>query len=121
MQAMIESCKYNNALTLLVSALLIPANQFLESYAPWKLVKTDKDAAKQVLFNAVQSLRIAAILLKPFIPKSAEAIYNTFNFPKPWAEVTYADAAQLSAQPDDLRVTAELVDGKVKPLFPRIG
>ena len=33
----------------------------------------------------------------------------------------YADAARLTAQPDDLRVTAELVDGKVKPLFPRIG
>ena len=74
-----------------------------------------------MLFNAVQSLRIAAILLKPFIPRSAEAIYTSFNFPKPWKDVTYADAAQLAAQPDDLRVTAELIDGKVKPLFPRIG
>jgi methionyl-tRNA synthetase len=34
--------------------------------------------------------------------------------------VTYADAAELKPQPDDLRVLAELVDGKVKPLFPRI-
>ena len=91
-----------------------------EAKAPWKLVKTDKEAAKRVLFNAVQSLRIAAILLKPFIPRSAEIIYTSFNFPKPWAEVTYADAAELTSQPDDLRVTAELIDGKVKPLFPRI-
>jgi methionyl-tRNA synthetase len=74
-----------------------------------------------VLFNAVQSLRIASILLKPFIPKSAETIYTSFNFPKPWAQVKYADAAELPAQPDDLRVTAELVDGKPRPLFPRIG
>ena len=96
-------------------------NQYLEANAPWKLVKTDKEAAKQVLFNAVQSLRVAAILLKPFIPKSAEAIYTSFNFPTPWAEVKYADAAELKAQPDDLRVTAELVGDKVKPLFPRIG
>jgi methionyl-tRNA synthetase len=87
----------------------------------WKLVKTDKEAAKKVLFNAVQSLRVASILLKPFIPKSAEAIYTSFNFPKPWKDVTYADAADLKAQPDDLRVTAELFEGKVKPLFPRIG
>ena len=64
---------------------------------------------------------MASILLKPFIPRSAEAIYESFNFPKPWAEVRYADAAELTAQADDLRVTAELVDGKVKPLFPRIG
>ena len=74
-----------------------------------------------MLFNAVQSLRVASILLKPFIPRSAEAIYTSFNFPKPWAEVKYADAAELAVQPDDLRVTAELVDGKPKPLFPRIG
>ena len=77
--------------------------------------------AKTVLFNAVQSLRVASILLKPFIPRSAETIYKSFNFPTPWEQVTYADAAELKPQAEDLRVTAELVDGKVKPLFPRIG
>ena len=118
---LIESCQYNVALAAIMNDLMGATNQYLESNAPWKLVKTDKEAAKVVLFNAVHSLRIASILLKPFIPKSAEAIYTSFNFPKPWAEVRYADAAELLAQPDDLRVTAELVDGKVKPLFPRIG
>lgn len=117
----IEACRYNLALQAVVQDFLTPTNQYLEVNAPWKLVKTDKDAAKKVLFNAVQSLRVASILLKPFIPKSAEAIYTSFNFPTPWAEVRYADAAELKAQPDDLRVTAELLDGKVKPLFPRIG
>ena len=117
----VEACRYNLALQAIVQDFLTPTNQYLESNAPWKLVKTDKDAAKKVLFNAVQSLRVASILLKPFIPKSAEAIYTSFNFPTPWAEVRYADAAELKAQPDDLRVTAELVGDKVKPLFPRIG
>ncbi|VTU02311.1 methionyl-trna synthetase : Methionine--tRNA ligase OS=Singulisphaera acidiphila (strain ATCC BAA-1392 / DSM 18658 / VKM B-2454 / MOB10) GN=metG PE=3 SV=1: tRNA-synt_1g: Anticodon_1 [Gemmataceae bacterium] len=117
----VEGCRYNQALQAIVQDFLTPTNQYLEANAPWKLVKTDKDAAKRVLFNAVQSLRVASILLKPFIPKSAEAIYTSFNFPKPWAEVKYADAAELLAQPDDLRVTAELFDGKPKPLFPRIG
>ena len=117
----VEGCRYNQALQAVVQDFLTPTNQYLEANAPWKLVKTDKDAAARVLFNAVQSLRVASILLKPFIPRSAEAIYTSFNFPKPWAEVRYADAAVLTAQPDDLRVTAELVDGKPKPLFPRIG
>jgi len=118
----VEGCRYNLALQAIVQDFLTPTNQYLETNAPWKLVKTDKDAAKKVLFNAVQSLRIASILLKPFIPRSAEAIYTAFNFPKPWAEVKYADAAELLAQPDDLRVTAALDEGgKVKPLFPRIG
>ena len=109
------------ALQAIVQDFLTPTNRYLEDNKPWSVVKTDKQAAKRVLFNAVQSLRVASILLKPFIPKSAEAIYTSFNFPKPWAEVSYADAAELKAQPDDLRVTAELFDGKPKPLFPRIG
>ncbi|MBY0459956.1 MAG: methionine--tRNA ligase [Gemmataceae bacterium] len=117
----VEGCRYNLALQKIVQDFLTPTNQYLEANAPWKLVKTDKEAAKKVLFNAVQSLRVASILLKPFIPRSAETIYTSFNFPKPWAEVKYADAARLEAQPDDLRVTAELIDGKPKPLFPRIG
>ena len=117
----IEACGYTGVLNGIVNLILTPTNQYLESNAPWKLVKTDKDAAKRVLFNAVQSLRVASILLKPFIPTSAEKIYTAFNFPTPWAEVKYADAAELKAQPDDLRITAEMIDGKVAPLFPRIG
>jgi methionyl-tRNA synthetase len=117
----VEACRYHQALQKIMLELLIPTDRYLDVNAPWKLVKTDKEAAKRVLFNAAQSLRIASILLKPFIPRSAETIYKSFNFPTPWEELKYADAAELRAQPDDLRVTAELVDGKVKPLFPRIG
>ncbi len=116
----VEACRYNQALQEIIQCFLTPTNQYLETNAPWKLVKTDKEAAKTVLFNAVQSLRVASILLKPFIPTSAEAIYRSFNFPKAWEEVKYADAADLTPQAEDLRVTAALVDGKVKPLFPRI-
>jgi methionyl-tRNA synthetase len=117
----VEGCRYNQALQAIVLEFLTPTNQYLEVNAPWKTVKTDKEAAKRVLFNAVQSLRIASILLKPFIPRSAEAIYTSFNFPISWADVKYADAAELTSQPDDLRVIAALIEGKVKPLFPRIG
>jgi len=115
----VEECRYNIALSHLIG-LLTRVNQYVEANAPWKLVKTDKEGAKWVLFNAVQSLRIASILLKPFIPRSAETIYKSFNFPTPWEEVKYVDAAGLKAQTEDLRVTAELIDGKVKPLFPAI-
>ncbi|MCI0705600.1 MAG: methionine--tRNA ligase, partial [Planctomycetia bacterium] len=97
----VEACRYNLALQKIVVDLLTPINGYIEKQEPWKLVKTDKEQAKRVLFNAVQSLRIASILLKPFIPRSAEKIYTSFNFPKPWAEVKYADAAELKAQPED--------------------
>lgn len=116
----VEACRYNFALEQIVTMVLNHTNEFIEKLAPWKLVKTDREKTKDVLAAAIEMLRIASILLKPFIPRSAEAIYKSFNFPTPWEQVKYADAAELKAQPDDLRVTAELVDGKVKPLFPRI-
>jgi len=115
-----SNCQYSQAIIQILHGILGPTNQYLEFKAPWKLVKVDREETKRVLFNAAHSMRIASILLKPFIPTSAKTIYTSFNFPTPWDEVKYADAAELKAQPDDLRVTAELVDGKVKPLFPRI-
>src|SRR5439155_5254126 len=69
-----DAYSYNTVLHGIMNQVLTPTNQYLEANAPWKLVKTDKEAAKRVLFNAVQSLRVASILLKPFIPNSAEAI-----------------------------------------------
>ena len=117
----VEACEYSQALQPIMTQLLYPANKYIGDKEPWKVVKTDATAASHILHNVVETLRIAAILLKPFIPESAKAIYTSFNFPTPWDEVKYADAAELKAQPDDLRVTAELVDGKPKPLFPRIG
>ena len=116
----VEACEYSQALQALMSQLVYPANKYIGDKEPWKVVKTDPSAAAGILHNVVEVLRVASILLKPFIPRSAEVIYKSFNFAKPWTEVTYADAAELRAQPDELRVLAELVDGKPKQLFPRI-
>src|SRR5207302_35293 len=49
----VEGCRYNLALQEIVLDFLTPTNQYLEANAPWKLVKTDKEAGKRVLFNAV--------------------------------------------------------------------
>jgi methionyl-tRNA synthetase len=119
-QKHIEACQYNQALEKIWRQILDPANQYADKKAPWQLVKTDKDAAKSVLYDLVESLRCVAILLKPFLPKTAETIYTSFNFPQRWAEVRHEDVWVHPRQAEDLRVLATLQDGKVKPLFPRI-
>jgi methionyl-tRNA synthetase len=119
-RAHVESCRYNQALEAVWRQVLDPANQYAEKQAPWKLVKTDKEATKAVLFDLVEPLRAASVLLKPFLPRSAETIYRSFNFPTPWEQVHCADAAAAPRQAEDLRVLAALEGGKVKPLFPRI-
>ncbi|MBX7106255.1 MAG: methionine--tRNA ligase [Gemmataceae bacterium] len=117
----VEACRYHQALETIWRQVLDPANKFADSRAPWKLVKTDMPAAGEVLFGMLEPLRAACILLKPFLPRSAQTIYASFNFAKPWDEVTYQDAASPAKFADDLKVLAALDAGKVKPLFPRIG
>src|SRR5206468_1405929 len=119
-QQHIEACQYNQALEKIWRQILDPANQYADRTEPWKLVKTDKEAAKRVLYDLVEQLRAAAILLKPFLPKAAEVIYRSFNFPQAWDDVRHEDVWVHPRQADDLRVLAAVEGGKVKPLFPRI-
>jgi methionyl-tRNA synthetase len=119
-QAHIEACQYNQALQRIWQQILDPANQYADKKEPWKLVKTDRQAAKGALYDLVEQLRAAAILLKPFLPRTAETIYRSFNFPQAWETVRHEDVWVHPVQGEDLRVLAPLDDGKVKPLFPRI-
>jgi methionyl-tRNA synthetase len=120
-RANMERCQYNFAIEKIVQQILVPANQYIEKNAPWKLVKTDKDATKPILFSLSEILRVAAILLKPVLVRSTETIYRSFNFSQPWEKVCYADVCAASAQAEDLRVVAKLNEsGKVPPLFPVI-
>jgi len=119
-QAHIERCQYNQALERIWRQILDPANRYADKTEPWKLVKTDKDAAKRVLYNLVESLRCVAILLKPFLPAIARTIYTSFYFKQPWEQVRHEDVWVHPGQGEDLRILAALEDGKVRPLFPRI-
>jgi methionyl-tRNA synthetase len=119
-QEHIEACEYNQALQTIWLNVLDPANRYLDRTEPWKLVKTDPDATKPVLFDGAESLRAAAILLKPFLPATAEKIYRSFNFIQPWENVRHEDVFVYPRQNDDLRVTAQFSGGSVPALFPRI-
>lgn len=119
-QAHIEACQYSQALEKIWRQILDPANQYADKREPWKLVKTDKDAAKAVLYDLAEQLRAVAILLKPFLPRTACTIYTSFNFPQPWDAVRCEDVWVHPRQAEDLKVLAQLEGGKVKPMFPRI-
>lgn len=119
-QEHIEACQYNQALERIWRQVLDPANQYADKKEPWKLVKTDLAAAKQVLHDLVEQLRIVSILLKPFLPRTAKTIYQSFNFKQRWDQVRHEDVWVHPGQGEDLRILAELDGGKVKALFPRI-
>jgi methionyl-tRNA synthetase len=119
-QEYIETLQYNRALQRIWEKVLDPANKYLEDTKPWTVVKTDKPAAKRVLYDLAEQLRVVAILLKPFLPRTAQTLYSSFNFPQPWEAVRYEDVWIRPRQAEDLRLVGLLEGGKVKPQFPRI-
>lgn len=117
----IEACEYNLALQTLWQQVLDPANRYADRHEPWKKVKVDRAATAHVLRNMVDALRVAAILLKPFLPRSAEKIYRSFNFPERWETVAYAHATTALPTQAALQFVGALdANGKVPPMFPRV-
>ena len=78
--------------------------------SPFKLIKTDLEACKAVLVNLAEALRVVAILIKPFLPKTSETFYSAFNFDE-LAPGTRSATPTRSSRPagPDLDVTAPLV------------
>ena len=54
-------------------------NIYMEKNEPWKLVKLDKEKAGNVLYHCAESLRLAAILLSPIMPKKTEKILENLG------------------------------------------
>jgi methionyl-tRNA synthetase len=121
LRRLIAGFEYNVALQRIWLEVLGEANRYIEVTKPFKLAKEDRAACEAVLWNLAEALRVIAILIKPFLPRTAEAFYRAFDFEaaKAWDQVSYADAlAPLAARA--LQVTAPLSGGKPAPLFPRI-
>ena len=117
----VESCSYNEALATIWQQVLDSANRYVEHTKPFALAKTDLASCKVVLVNLVEALRVAAILIKPFMPRASAWIHGGFNFSEPFDRVSFAGVAGRPPQSEDLRITAALdSQGKVAPLFPRI-
>jgi methionyl-tRNA synthetase len=82
-QATLEHLRQNQLQDALLATwkIVIRANQFVDQTAPFKLAKDPSQSQRldEVLYNLAETCRILAILLWPFIPASAEAIYNQLN------------------------------------------
>lgn len=119
LRALIADFQYNVALQRVWLEVLDTANKYIDRTRPFSLVKTDPDATRVVLLNLAEALRVVAVLIAPFMPRTARIFHEAFNFEKPWERVRYLDAATPEIVEVRL-VTAPLVDGKPVPLFPKI-
>ncbi len=61
-----------------IFSMLRRANKYIDETMPWALAKNESDRPrlKTVIYNLLETIRTAAVLLTPYIPKTAENIFS---------------------------------------------
>ena len=73
---------YHNAdAAVLIMNFAKRCNKYIDETTPWALAKDEanKDRLERVLYNLLESIRLLAIMLTPFIPESCEKIFAQLN------------------------------------------
>ena len=96
-------------------------NKYVNDKAPWNLVKTDKEEARQVVTAAINSARILGIYLQPVIPKISEKIFKILGLN---SKISFSDLEKnlenvkilpyemLSQRVDEKAITTMLEENK---------
>jgi methionyl-tRNA synthetase len=95
--------------------LLSAINGFLQEKQPWNLAKTGDDSRlelESVLYAALEGLRIASILIEPFMPEIAAQLRGQLGAGE--LPLDLSGATEWGGLPGGARL------GKAQPLFPRI-
>lgn len=100
------------------------ANKYIEESAPWEYAKKDNlEAIKLIIVDLLEVLRKTAIGIYPFMPGTAQAIWNQLGLEGNVGEKV--DKKELTgdvdeSQPDWRMFPAGTKIAKGEPLFPRI-
>ncbi|MEG0288334.1 MAG: methionine--tRNA ligase [Carnobacterium sp.] len=113
-QTEMENMQFSNALSD-VWVLISRANKYIDETEPWKLAKEESKKAElaSVMAHLAESLRVAAILLQPFLTHAPKEMFAQLGVEteaaKDWT------AVQFGHFPADAKVVA-----KGTPIFPRL-
>ena len=102
-----------------VWAFISRANKYIDETQPWALAKdpAKKQELANVMYNLAEALRIISVLISPFMPTTAERIWDQLGLTaagKAWQDVQLEDVETWGGVPAGLHV------GKPEQLFPRI-
>jgi len=108
-----EEFAFQNAL-MEIFKLISRANKYIDETAPWVLAKdpANKPRLASVIYNLLECIRISAVLLKPFMPETADKILAMLGASS--QESSWESAASFGVLRADVSVF------KGENLFPRI-
>ena len=79
-----------------LNALWSAGNQYIDIRAPWTLFKQDKDEAAVVIRTCVNLIRLYAIASAPFIPTTAEQLFDALQLTEVERHAAMSDATDLT-------------------------
>ena len=84
-----------------IFAMLRRANKYIDETMPWALAKSEEDRPrlKTVIYNLLEVIRIAAVMLTPYIPTTAERIFAQLGTDKTELETAYTFGALEAGKP----------------------
>jgi methionyl-tRNA synthetase len=96
-------------------------NKYLADEEPWKLIKTDEERVKTVMYVALQIASALATLTEPFLPFSSAKLQKMLNFTDAESKLSGEEYSQWDkiATRDSL-LPAEHQIGKAELLFSKI-
>ncbi|MCI9195291.1 MAG: methionine--tRNA ligase [Angelakisella sp.] len=108
-----EAFAFQNALAE-VFKVVSRANKYIDETAPWILAKNEENKPRlaAVMYDLLEAIRVCGILLKPFMPDSAEKILDQIG--AQGEERSWESAQKPCGLRDDVTVS------KGETLFPRI-
>ena len=89
----IEKFEFKNAMKDVLS-LSSHGNQFLQENEPWKLIKTNEEETKKIMFLSAQICVALGGILEPLLPKASNKILSIFNVNKIRWPKDYIDAGE---------------------------
>ena len=93
--------------------LLGAANKYIDDEAPWQTIRVNRDRVGTVLYNTLEVVRVATILLSPVLPVATEHAWEQLGITVPLSGQRLQDAGW-----GGLRAGTKVHPGA--PIFPRI-
>jgi methionyl-tRNA synthetase len=81
-----------------IMALAAFGNTYIQTSAPWKLIKTDRAVAAQTIKNSVQIVKALALLIEPVMPDAAQQCWSMLGFHDMVAQHPISDATHPIAE-----------------------
>ena len=119
-------CRFRTSLTQAMSLAQL-TNRYLDTKAPWRSLKTDRDATATTLWVALSVISCLKIMMTPFLPFSSQALHEMLGFRDDvdargwsWEGTTdYLQPGQILAEPKPLYT--KLDDSVIEEETSRLG